>query len=91
MRKELKMRASSEIAEAGRGTRFGQSGTDPVGAAKKGQPWSIRNAIRRAVTRARQDGKPTAHAVAETLIEMALDGDLRACEVLIEPVDGKVL
>jgi len=54
------------------------------------KPYSVRNAIRLAAARLNADGKAKAQVIGEKLVEMAEQGDIRAVEVVIEQIDGKV-
>jgi hypothetical protein len=64
----------------------GQSG-NPNGRPKSGSSW--REIISQAVERITDEGISKKEAITEVLTQMALDGDLRAIEVLMDRMDGK--
>jgi len=66
----------------------GQSG-NPKGRPKKGQ--ALAELLETALKAKGEDGIPKRKAVIDTLIRLALSGDLDAIKVILDRVDGKVV
>jgi hypothetical protein len=91
---------NKDIATLGAATRFGaEKGPDPVEAAQKAQPWSIRNSIRRfglmnldELKEAYKDPRTKSNElVAIRKFMKAMAGDVKAMQQLEESVDGKLV
>lgn len=53
----------------------------------KGKPWG--DALRRALARREADNRPGLNAIADVLMDKALDGDMAALKELGDRLDGK--
>ena len=97
------MAGNPDITEQTKEYRFGKDGhADPVAAAKKARPWSIRNQIRYLAAQEvsaeetnesayKLKGKVTrAQRIAMKLLQKADEGDAKAIDTAIENIDGKV-